>query len=418
MYRFKILLLCVCLLWGTNAMAFGVNKSSKGFMLRQKQPSVTLSVNPAGAPTGTLEAVQAAMSTWNNVGTTSFKYNYGGTTTSTNCGDNDGVNIVCFNLDSSNRGSLAVNSVWYDPDTGEIFDDDINFNTKYLFSTDLTQSSYDLQSIATHELGHCLSLKDLYDTVDTEKTMYGYASKGETKKRDLEQDDMDGITFLYPRDSSYCTYSISPSTQTIKAEGGTGTITVTSQSGCVWMAQSSASWLTLKSGTTTGNGNGTVTYTAEVNTAPTSRTTTVTISNQTFTATQEGDTNAITPNITGNGLEGSLTIKTYETFVLRVSLKSGSKDGQLAQWWLFADTPLGMYYYLYPDQWIPVAHFFDLKPAYTGNLFNLQLTEVLNISGLPAGYYIFYFGVDTTNKGIIELTTLKYKKINLSVEKY
>jgi len=43
-----------------------------------------------------------------------------------------------------------------------------------------------------------LSLGDLYGSGDTEKTMYGYSSPGETKKRTLHQDDIDGICYIYP----------------------------------------------------------------------------------------------------------------------------------------------------------------------------------------------------------------------------
>jgi hypothetical protein len=56
----------------------------------------------------------------------------------------------------------------------------------------------DVANIATHELGHTLVLADLYGGGDTEKTMYGYASAGETKKRTLHSDDIAGIRYLFP----------------------------------------------------------------------------------------------------------------------------------------------------------------------------------------------------------------------------
>ncbi len=55
----------------------------------------------------------------------------------------------------------------------------------------------DLQNIATHELGHGAGLIDLYDAVASEQTMYGYSTKGETKKRDLNTGDIAGIQDLY-----------------------------------------------------------------------------------------------------------------------------------------------------------------------------------------------------------------------------
>ncbi|MBV6342541.1 matrixin family metalloprotease [Candidatus Magnetobacterium casense] len=411
MVRFRALFLCLCVLWSSEVLAFGLNKTSSGAILKQKQPGVTLYVNATGGPTGALEAITAAMQTWNSVTTTSFRYTYAGATTATNCGDNDGVNIMCFN--NNTNGSLAVNSVWYDPPTGEIFDDDINFNTKYLYSTDLTLNSYDLQSIAAHELGHCLSLKDLYDAaVDSEKTMYGYASRGETKKRTLEQDDMAGITSLYP--ASGCTYSISPVTETVPAQGGSGTITVTAENGCGWIATPEVSWLSITSGST-GSGNGTVTYSASANRASTSRTGTINISGETFTVTEEGDTGTVKPMITGNGVAGYLTVKSTDTLNIDVSLTSGSKDGTMADWWIYAITPFGTYYYVYPNQWLAAAHAYDVRPAYKGALFNLQSTRLLSASGLPSGYYYIYFGVDTSANGMLNLSTLIYNTLTVYV---
>jgi len=40
-------------------------------------------------------------------------------------------------------------------------------------------------------------LNDLYGGSDSEKTMYGYANTGETKKRSLETDDKNGIKYIY-----------------------------------------------------------------------------------------------------------------------------------------------------------------------------------------------------------------------------
>ena len=55
----------------------------------------------------------------------------------------------------------------------------------------------DLDSIVTHELGHSVGLGDLYTAECAEQTMYGYATEGETKKRDLEAGDIVGIQKLY-----------------------------------------------------------------------------------------------------------------------------------------------------------------------------------------------------------------------------
>ena len=60
----------------------------------------------------------------------------------------------------------------------------------------------ELQNIATHELGHGFELADLNElTSPTQplQTMFGYASPGETIKRDLASGDIAGIRALYGR---------------------------------------------------------------------------------------------------------------------------------------------------------------------------------------------------------------------------
>ena len=152
---------------------------------------------------------------------------------------------------------MAKDSIWYQLSTGQILETDIKFNTDYAFKTDGSADAYDVQNIATHELGHSLALADLYDSADSDKTMYGYAAKGETKKRTLTQDDMDGITYLYP--SGACAYTVSPTSGSFSSSGGTGTVSVASSAGCSWNAVSNSSWITITSGSS-GTGSGTVYY--------------------------------------------------------------------------------------------------------------------------------------------------------------
>ncbi len=82
-----------------------------------------------------------------------------------------------------------------------------------------------------------------------------------------------------------CTYSISPTSQSFGPSGGTGSVTVTSPSGCNWTAVSNASWITISSGSS-GSGNGSVGYTVLVNSTTSERTKTMTVAGQTFTVTQ------------------------------------------------------------------------------------------------------------------------------------
>jgi hypothetical protein len=81
-----------------------------------------------------------------------------------------------------------------------------------------------------------------------------------------------------------CSYSISPTSQNAAAAGGSGSVAVTTTSGCVWTAVSTASFITVTAGAS-GTGNGTVSYTVAANNGS-ARSGTVTIAGQTYTVNQ------------------------------------------------------------------------------------------------------------------------------------
>ena len=83
-----------------------------------------------------------------------------------------------------------------------------------------------------------------------------------------------------------CTYSIYPTSKHFGPSGGTGSVDVTTQSGCAWTATSNDSWIHITSGSS-GTGSGTVNYSVDENTGS-ARTGTITIANETFTVTQSG----------------------------------------------------------------------------------------------------------------------------------
>ena len=83
-----------------------------------------------------------------------------------------------------------------------------------------------------------------------------------------------------------CTYSLSSTTESVPADGGNGSITVTAPTGCNWTATSSDSWLTVTSGAS-GSGNGTVEYSAAAHTETSPRSASLTIATQTVTVNQE-----------------------------------------------------------------------------------------------------------------------------------
>jgi hypothetical protein len=83
-----------------------------------------------------------------------------------------------------------------------------------------------------------------------------------------------------------CTYSVTPTTQTIAASGGVAPAIAVSTAGtaCAWTATSNVPWVTVLSGAS-GVGNGAVIYEVAANTGS-SRTATLTIAGQVVTVTQ------------------------------------------------------------------------------------------------------------------------------------
>jgi hypothetical protein len=86
-------------------------------------------------------------------------------------------------------------------------------------------------------------------------------------------------------EAGVCSYSLSPGPEiAVPGTGGTGTIAVSTQTGCVWSAVSSASWLTISSAT--GTGSGSFQYTAAVNNTGSDLLATVAVANQTLNILQ------------------------------------------------------------------------------------------------------------------------------------
>jgi len=159
----------------------------------REQASCYYHVN-SSLPGDWVSAIQAADAEWDGAGS-GFRFHYEGTTG--NGGPTyDGINVVTrANLGSG--GILAQNTYWYIRRGKIVVENDIVFNTYYPWATNGSVAAFDVQNIATHEMGHSLVLNDLYQAAQAEQTMYGYGALGETKKRTLEQGDREGIIYIY-----------------------------------------------------------------------------------------------------------------------------------------------------------------------------------------------------------------------------
>ncbi len=119
----------------------------------------------------------------------------------------------------------------------------------------------------------------------------------------------------------------------------------------------------------------------------------------------------IDTDIKANNSDGPIDITTDDNLLVTIQLDSGIYGDKNADWWVVADTPFGWYYYdVTSDTWKA-----GQTVTYQGPLFNLSPYQVLNMSGLPAGTYKFYFGVDLIMNGSIDYGELHYDRVVVDI---
>ncbi|MBX3250283.1 MAG: matrixin family metalloprotease [Myxococcales bacterium] len=96
--------------------------------------------------------------------------------------------------------AFALTTTWFSTRTGEIFDADMEINEQHWDwaicpEEGCTDGRIDLENTVTHELGHFFGLAHTPD--DRDATMWACADEGETHKRTLEEDDIEGICTIY-----------------------------------------------------------------------------------------------------------------------------------------------------------------------------------------------------------------------------
>ena len=118
--------------------------------------------------------------------------------------DGGNVNSVQFVVDWGARmydpNAFALTTVWHRRSTGEILDADMDINERRgpygICPIDgCIERTVDLENVVTHEMGHYLGLAH---TQEAEATMFASAVAGETLKRDLHADDIEGLCAIYP----------------------------------------------------------------------------------------------------------------------------------------------------------------------------------------------------------------------------
>jgi hypothetical protein len=95
------------------------------------------------------------------------------------------------------NNTLGLTTITFDPDTGEIYDADMEINATVSLSTadSVPPGAYDFESIITHETGHFLGMAH---SGDDRATMFAHYTPGSSTMRVLTDDDVQGICTVYP----------------------------------------------------------------------------------------------------------------------------------------------------------------------------------------------------------------------------
>ncbi len=156
----------------------------------QGQPIITADSDPVGA-------LRAALSAWNAIPTSVARFAPLGTTAAGN-NPGDGLNVFVFGDTPEIRsvvGQSLAATVYQVAASGQIVETDIIFNPAKTFSTTQADGTYDLQSVATHELGHALGAEH---SGMLGATMFWATNPGQTNQRRLSPDDIAFVSSAYP----------------------------------------------------------------------------------------------------------------------------------------------------------------------------------------------------------------------------
>ena len=161
---------------------------------------VDCTVYTLGAPAGAFTAVIPAFGEWDGYTSATIYGSVSENTTPTPPGvKQDGENTIFWGTIDGSGDIIAAAYYWYYVDTKELVEFDIVFDKDESWSTSATVplDKFDVQNIATHELGHTLVLGDLRSPKDGALTMHAYTWLGDDVKRTLGSGDILGIRAIY-----------------------------------------------------------------------------------------------------------------------------------------------------------------------------------------------------------------------------
>jgi hypothetical protein len=197
-------------------LQFSVTLAGRAVTLKWQRVPVRWFATDRGAPGVSASAFQGAMAraftTWEEVPTASIAFQFAGFTGSEPFDDDD-ISVLGFQAHPEMERVLGATGFVIDTQTGEIVESDVFFNSAFAWSTAANgdPNAFDLESVAVHEIGHLIGLghSALGETevrpeggrrvLGSGAVMFPIAfGRGNTLDRDLQPDDIAGVSDLYP----------------------------------------------------------------------------------------------------------------------------------------------------------------------------------------------------------------------------
>ena len=199
-------------------LQFTLNVRGQSTPLKWQQVPVRWFATDRGVPgvsaSDFQSAVARAFATWEEVPTASISFRFVGFTGAEPF-DEDDISVLGFQSQPELERVLGATGFVVDTLTGEIQESDVFFNAAFPWSTSAAgdPTRFDLQSVALHEIGHLVGLghSALGETelrpeggrrvLASGAVMFPISfGRGITLDRELQPDDIAGVSDLYPED--------------------------------------------------------------------------------------------------------------------------------------------------------------------------------------------------------------------------
>lgn len=192
----KLFVFAVYLIFASNAFAFTLNGSGNSSMQGWQDSHIKLYVNTANCPAGidVPTLISESAKVWNNVPTSTLSVSYGGSTNSSTI--SFPVTVYCevnFQLVTQADQNSVPGAAIGDGSSGILTRGLLYLNASAGYANIANYDYEQLKIILAHEIGHILGLGHTED-----KTALMYFDASAKTQLSLSQDDIDGISYLYP----------------------------------------------------------------------------------------------------------------------------------------------------------------------------------------------------------------------------